>query len=473
MTEIEAPVNFDEIDNARKKKVAYTPGNEWQRELKTNLDGAIKANSLVNAKLFILHEPLLKGLIAFDDFSERIVKQKAVPELMIEPGEWNGNDEVAIRVYLEQKYSILFGKDYTSDAVISVAKANSFNVVKNRIESIAWDKKPRAECYFIDYLGAEDNEYTKAITKIWLTGAIARVYNPGVKFEIVPILEGKQGIGKSTCIRNLYPDKFSDSLKGLGTNKDDYQLLPTSWLFELGELKAMTSTDIDTLKNFISAQKDEYRESYGRYTNTHLRKCVFIGSTNSKSYLRDETGERRFYPIHCGVNDTAKNVFNPEETDILQILAEAKFWYDNHEPLTPDATILTISKQYQEDAKLIDPTKDAIDDFLETPVPANWEEWTISQRKGWYSKSYDSIAPNSAPDVIPLQQVSTREIMEIIFDLTPDKYNYRLTNKLSKRIKSVMDNNPNWKPSDNVLFNGRRKKGYKRVENINIHALHG
>lgn len=466
MANIEKLIN--ETDRVRKSKLSFTPGNEWQDNLKRNADGGVKTRSVVNAKIYITNDPLLKNLIAFDEFRETIVKRKEISELVIKKGVWSDSDDTAIRVYLESKYSVLFSKESISDAVVSVARDHSFNTVKERIESVTWDRKPRAERYFIDYLGAENNEYTRAITKIWLTGAVARAYEPGVKFEIVPILTGKQGIGKSTCIKNLYPDKFSDTLKGLGKSKDDYQQLAGVWLIELGELSAMKSTDIDNVKNFISAQKDDYRESYSRYSTPHLRKCVFIGSTNNTGFLGDATGERRFYPINCGVNEPTKDVIKPDKDDILQILAEAKSWYDGHEPLTPDTETLAESKKYQEDAKLTDPIKEAIDDFLDTPVPTNWDELTPSLKKSWVKYDINDLDPmlkaKYAPTTTQLTKVFTSEIMDIVFDTVPGNYTARKADHLSKRIRLALDNNENWEYSKQVIINGNRRRGYIRKD---------
>ena len=158
--------------------------------------------------------------------------------------------DAIVRSYIERKHNILFSKQNEQDAMVNIGKEQSINPVKDWIETEQWDGTPRAERYFIDYLGAEDNEYTRAVTRKWLAGAVKRVYQPGCEFELVPILEGKQGLGKSTAARNLFPTKFSDSLKSMGKTDEDYKKLQGNWIMELGELSAMKKTEIESATTF-------------------------------------------------------------------------------------------------------------------------------------------------------------------------------------------------------------------------------
>lgn len=214
-----------EVKKTADKVVKMRQEADWTNDFKMNSDGGVKTKSLFNIRLIMKNDPMLKGLVVFDDFSEQIVKNPQTGNSLFKRGFWNDSDDTLLRSYLEDHYNLLFSKENITDAVVTESHRKKINPVKDRIEKVVWDGKPRAERYFIDYLGAEDNHYTRSITKTWLTGLIARVYVPGVKFEIVPILEGSQGLGKSTASRNLYPDKFNDTLKGMGKQKDDYQQL--------------------------------------------------------------------------------------------------------------------------------------------------------------------------------------------------------------------------------------------------------
>lgn len=404
---------------------------DWKDGLKKNNDGSVKAASPYNLQLIVEHDKLLKNMVNYDEFSEQLVKPKPISELHLSPGFWQDEDSAALRLYVDEHYSVAFSRDNVADVVITVAKRHPVNPVKQRIESEIWDGKPRAERYFIDYLGAEDNEYTRAVTKTWLTGAVARIYDPGCKFEIVPILQGPQGIGKSTAARNLFPDKFNDSLQGMGRDKDDYQLLVGSWILEIAELSAMRKTEIERTKNFVSGRTDNFRGAYNRYSSPHPRKCAFIGSTNQHKYLKDETGERRFFPIPCGVQTAIKDVWHPDDNDILQILAEAKHCYDQGSPIFLNDRIVDMAKKYQEDAADVNVVKTAIVNYL------NETESTF---------------------------ITTRQLMEDLFDVSPDKYYIGKANALAKQVGAVMDNLDGWdKARQRINRQGNPVTGYAKT----------
>ncbi len=437
---------------------------DWQNDFKKNSDDGIKTQSLYNIRLIMEHDEMLKGLVVFDEFSEQIVKTLQAENPLFKKGFWNDGDDTLLRSYIEDHYNLLFSKENITDAVVTEARRKTINPVKARIEAVEWDGQPRAERYFIDYLGAEDNHYTRTITKKWLTGLVARAYEPGVKFEIVPILEGSQGLGKSTAGKNLYPDKFNDSLKGMGKQKDDYQQLQGSWIIEVAELSAMKKTDIEGIKNFISAQSDTYRNSYGRYALPHPRKCVFIGTTNQTDYLKDATGERRFYPIKCGVNKATKNVWEPDKQDILQILAEAKTWRDNGEPLYLDQETMAEAKKYQEEAETVDPMKEAIEDYINMLVPTNWSKLTTYTKQSFFQcegEPTGNLKKLISDEREQLKQTTAREIMAVVFGKSVDRYLMGRTNSEAKRIKLIMDNMDGWK-AQRIRINGKRPHGYMR-----------
>lgn len=440
----------------------------WYELMRETTNGGVKLKDLKNIRTVLTHDPLLNGLVAYDEYSGMLITARDAAELHIHPGYWTDANESIIRSYIDDAHGWLFDKQNIADAIASVARENTINPVKARIETMSWDGTPRAERLFIDYLGAEDNHYTRSITKIWLTGMIARVYRPGVKFEIVPILQGQQGIGKSTILKQLFPDHFNDSLKSMGRNKDDYQQLQGKLIIELGELSALNKSEIELTKNFISSPSDTYRGSYEHYSTPHPRKCVFIGTTNHQDYLKDATGERRFYPIKCGVNQRSKSPWNPEPTDLLQILAEAKTWFDSGVQIYPDAQTLEEAKPYQNEASVIDVQKDAIEDFLNMEVPTNWDELSIDVKQKYVEHHTDESLPTWIREKVsvdrePMQHTTTREIMAVIFHKTADRYLSGRTNAEAKTIKLKMDNMPSWAKSENIIINGKRFRGYRRT----------
>lgn len=457
----------------RINNVTALKGDDWQNRARLTTNGAIRRSSLYNIRLFLENDPNLKGVLAYDEFTDRVVKVSSNTQTGLQKGDWRAVDDSLLRAYFDEKYDILFTKDNLIDGMVSVAKANSFDPMKQRIEAVKWDGQPRAETFFINYLGTTDNHYTRMVTRKWLAGAVARVYFPGVKFDIIPILEGKQGLGKSTTVALLAPKYFNDNMKSMGKNKDDYQKLTGSWIVELAELSAMNKTDIETIKNFTSAQSDYFRNSYARFPEQHPRRNVFIGSTNQTDYLKDATGERRFYPVRCGTQKATKNPWRPDTVDILQTLAEVKTWVDAGEKLYFDQQTISEAKAYQYEAQVVDPMKEAINDYLTMMVPTNWDELTISVKQAYFTAIENGTVINPNADNWlnvklgeinqSIQQTTTREIMAVVFDHDTNKYFSGRTNSEAKRIKLIMDNMDGWKYNANLVIDDRRVRGYQRA----------
>lgn len=454
----------------RDKRIAEVDSaSDWTDDLRRTTNGGIKLSSLHNIILYLKNDPNLKGLLAFDEFSEQISILKDNPVTHQKAGMWKDDDNSIIRVYLDEKYNVLFTTDNLQDAISAVAREHSSNPIKERIEKVKWDGKPRAERFFIDYLGAEDNHYTRMVTRKWLSGAVARVYHPGCKFEIIPILEGPQGLGKSTVVGLLAPDYVNSSLDTMGKTKDDLQKLTGSWIVEIAELSAMKKTDVEALKNFTSILSDNYRNSYGHFATFHPRKNVFIGTTNQHDYLKDATGERRFYPIRCGINQAVKSPWQPVQRDIFQILAEVKTWVDAGEKLYLDQQTIDEAKAYQHEAQVVDPLKDAIEEYLAMPVPSNWDELTFSLKHSYFEhyvdgdKSKDSqpewLGVHLSDEKEAMTQTSIREILAVVFNKQADSYLSGRISGETKKIKLIMDNEPDWQ-YQRIRSQGHQIRGY-------------
>lgn len=218
-------------------------------------------------------------------------------------------------------------KDSLFDGVYVFGDRHSYNPIVDAIKAAKWDGRKRISNVFAKYLGAEDNDYTRKINRVWLLQLVNRLVNPGAKADIVPILIGKQGLGKSTLARRLAycDDYFSDSLRDMMGNKDELSKLAGKSIVELGELNSMRKSSIEDTKSFISKQADDFRPAYARTVQTFKRTASFIGTSNYSDVLVDSTGERRFWPIQCGVNKAVKSVFDltGEDAEVLQMYAEA------------------------------------------------------------------------------------------------------------------------------------------------------
>ena len=240
-------------------------------------NGQPQPKSRKNIYLFLTLDPSFKNKLRFNSFNETIEYRRSAKEQYKPVG-----DELysMIGLEIEQKYGFVPTNQAIEDGLIQASRIHAYNPIQQYIESTKWDGKKRVATFFHDYLGVDDSKYTRVITKTWFTGLIARAYQPGIKLDIVPILSGKQGIGKSTLLSSLAPKGyFEDGLQTAGERKDDLLKLHKSWIVELSELKAMKSSNYDQVKAFVSTLSDNYRVPYGHVSIDHPRQCVFIGTT--------------------------------------------------------------------------------------------------------------------------------------------------------------------------------------------------
>lgn len=465
-------LDFPESEKRSEKIVEL---KAWMSELRHNKDDNIKQSSIVNAELIISNDSNLKGTIGYNEFSGHIHLLKNSPWINREAGQWEDSFESALQSYIEKHYNVVFDGTKLHNAVVNVARRNVFNPVKQRIEKQEWDNTSRVETFFIDLLGVDDNLYTREVTKRWIVGSVVRIYNPGIKFELVPILSGKQGIGKSTAPSLLYTDDyFSDTLESLGENKDDYLQLRNNVILELGELASLGKTKITKAKNFISGRYDDIRLPYERNTVKWARHCVFIGTTNDGEYLKDLTGERRFYPLPCR-NKPKLNVFKMADDYFLQVLAEAKVLFEQGQRIyfdkghDEDIEILEIATKYQEEAKVEDPVRDLIIKYLDMEVPADWDEARTWNKRQYY-KNYpkgidDDILKHFAmrDRLIYLESVLTADILEVVFEKDSQELLNSRTGSEAKKISLIIENIDGWEKKR--IYERGNKRGFYNKSN--------
>lgn len=409
-------------------------------------NGAVK-QLLSNLENIILYEPIGKSL-AFNEFTQEIF--------------WKGeplNDSHIneFRMLADRKYHVKFTKDDTLAVIEMVArKRNTFHPIKDMIHARPWDGVQRAETLFIDYFGVDDNSYTRAVARKWLSGAVARIYEPGLKFEMVPIIEGKQGLGKSTLFQKLGGDFFTDSLRSLGKTKDDYQLLIGTWIIELGELSSMNTTETDQIKSFVSAQSDKIRLPYARTTQNYKRTCVFAGTTNDSQYLNDLTGNRRFLPMPVK-GKPKEDVFQLTEDTVQQIWAESYLVYKKGEKLFLDDILdNAIADEYREEATEKGLFFTEIEEFLDMPVPTCWDNMQLYDKRSYYSRyKLDGI---TAKDSRKMDKISSKEIARVVFRAEGNEKGSR---SLMKKITLFMDNMNGWTKKP-IWMNKKTVKGYAR-----------
>lgn len=357
----------------------------WQTALELDKQGKIK-DTLDNIVLIIRNDKELES-IAFNKHRDGIDARSGLPWEQMKGG-WNDSDNAALKVYLSNKYGI-YSPTKTKDAVLAVAAERAYHPIKEYLDHLSeWDGIDRVETLLIDYFDAIDNSYTRAVTRKMMVAAVARIYHPGTKFDSVLILNGPQGIGKSTFFAKLAGDWFSDSLT-LTDMKDKAgpEKLQGYWILELGELAGMRKTDVEVVKSFISRSDDKYRASYGVNVESHPRQCIIVGSTNAESgFLRDITGNRRFWPVRIS-GDGKRKAWQMSVYDVEQIWAETLVLYGKGEKLYLEGSDVALASNEQADAMESDEREGLVRTYLDTLLPDDWHEMSLYERRNYLNGS--------------------------------------------------------------------------------------
>lgn len=373
------------------QEFSQAPDNDtnWMAILTKSSTTGTPLKTTSNVLTVLANDPLLKGKIRKDLFADKIIGCAPLPWPAREKTEgqfyWTDEDDGGLRIYIEKILGFR-SREMIEDALRNYAAANSYNPVTDYLNSLTWDEKPRLDSLYIDYLGAEDCPYTRTVTRKAFTAAVARVMTPGCKFDFMTVVSGKQGIGKTTLFEKLGRSWFSNSV-GTFEGKEAAELLQGVWIVEIGELGAYSRSDINAVKQFLSKCDDQYRAAYGRKTEKHLRRCVFFGTTNNHDYLKDTTGNRRFWPIDAEIQEPIKSVFNDLDDEINQIWAEAVLRWKLGEPLSLDKEMETEAERRREQHMERDSLQGQIEEFLEKPIPIDWQKWSLDRRRMFWSNS--------------------------------------------------------------------------------------
>jgi predicted P-loop ATPase len=302
-----------EAEKSRKKAVRWSEAKAWQDDLLCTERGEPR-DCLANGALILRKDPAFTGKIRFDEHRGTPLCRDMPWRPNSDWHEWSNADDLRLADWC-QIHGVPLKPSTCADAVMVVADENRFHPIREYLDGLAWNGMPRLDTWIETYLratvpdGEEDEAkriYVREVGRRWLISAVARVYKPGCKADCALILEGPQGVGKSTALAAIMPtlEWFSDEISDLGS-KDSAQDLRGKWIIELAELSAMKRGDIERTKAFISRATDHYRPSYGRRSQDFPRQCVFAGTTNAETYFGDETGNRRFWPVKVGRIDLA------------------------------------------------------------------------------------------------------------------------------------------------------------------------
>lgn len=436
------------------------PIKDWISKLSIGIDGAIE-NTSKNLEIILENDKNLQGF-AYNELSNRVEVIGGVPwDRPKDNRFWREADESQLRLYIDKKY-IEFKERNFEVAFNSIVDNRRFHPVRDYLDSLPkWDGVKRVEEVFIKFLSADDNDYTRAITKKTFAACVARAYHPGTKFDSIPVLDGAQGIGKSTLIKYLAGEEFfSDNLSLTDMNdKTAAEKIQGNWLIEIGELSGMKKADIEKVKSFVSTTDDKYRASYGRVVESHPRQCVIFATVNGdgRGYLRDITGNRRFWIVKC--NQTLqKRMWDENDKNYRdQFWSEAKEIYESGEELYLEGSLLDIATDYQNEALEQDERVGIVEQYLNRLLPTNWHEMDLYKRRSFLNGD-DFICEKGT---IQRTEVSNAEIWCECFG----KSQSDLKSSDSYQLAAIMKQIGGWERTSsirNLPIYGRQKI-YKKV----------
>lgn len=437
------------------------PDLEWVKLLEINKQGKYEP-SIPNFELIIDNDPRLKNRFYYDEFEDRTFGMLPLP--------WEeGNRMRDLKDIDDSNLESFIYKNYGTHHATNIKKAFD-NVcyrykkhpVREYLDTLEWDRVPRADSLLIDYMGADNTEYVRTVTRKILTACVTRIYQPGAKFDNSMILIGPEGIFKSTFIARLGQKWFSDSFVGV-TGVDSMQQLQGTWLMEMGELEGLKKAEITAIKSFLSKTMDKYRSSYGRRNNIHPRQTIFWGTTNEENPLKGDTGNRRFWPVV--VKGVPKDKFNKLAAVVDQVWAEAKYRYQQGEDLDLPDHIRAEAKEMQKKHTESDSRKGLIANFLDMPLPETWDELGRVERHRYINGDDHEFR---AKGTILRDKVCAAEIwVELLGGNLKDMNTYN-----TKSIHENMSTMPGWEKAENPLSFSiyGRQRAYVRAGSMTVNV---
>ena len=427
------------------------PTEDWRGLLRPTEKGTL-AQTIENVATILRYDPEVKDRLALNEMDYNIVTRKALPWRQSSGiTQWTDTDDAALRYYLERVYG-LTGKDRIFDATNVVANENKFHPVRDYLNGCSWDGVPRVETLLIDYMGAEDNEYTRAVTRKTLAAAVARVFRPGCKFDYMLTLRGRQGMGKSALIAKLGGEWFSDSFTTV-QGKEAYEQVIGVWIMEVGELAGMRKAEEEATKLYVSKQVDRFRPAYGRRTQEFPRQCIFIGTTNEQQFLRDSTGNRRFWVVDTP-NKPTRDMWEELTPERIKLIwGEAVEIFKQGETLFLPPEIEATARKVQRAFEEENPKTGIVAEYLDRLLPEDWESKDPYDRRAWLE--------SGAEGTVQRTTVCTAEIWAEALGGNPEKIN----RSELREVGAIMASLPEWQHQGDKLKTIRpygRQRYYER-----------
>ena len=420
--------------------------DNWKTKLKYQPKTGMLENTVYNLNLILAHDPDFRHF-AFNEMANRIQVTGPLPWERPEGNQfWRDADTAQLKSIIDIRY-LPFSSRNHDVAFTKIADDRHFHPVRDYLDSLPeWDGIERVEDLFIRYLQADDTPYVRAVTRKTFAAAVARVYVPGIKFDCVPVLDGDQGIGKSTIVKDLVTSEYYSETLSL-TDMDDKsgaEKLQGFWAVEIGELAGMKKADIEKVKAFLSTCDDKYRPSYGKVVESHPRQCIIIATVNGeRGYLRDITGNRRFWIIKLHQKKQKKTWdFTPEYR--AQFWAEAKEIWKSGEKLYLEGDLLEAAEEAQQSAMEVDERLGMVEEYLNASLPDDWADMDLFQRRNFLQGSEFGMPEHKG--AVMRTEVSNAEIWcecygKSLQELKPtDSYS----------IAALMAQLPNWERTTSI-----------------------
>ena len=381
----------------------------WASQLRLDLAGTPERNE-ANVITALSCDEAFAGTLVFDEFRQEIMVARKLPwddQLIPLPRPWTDADDVRCAEWLQRR-DINVPPVVVSRSVTAVARDIRIHPVRDYLNSLVWDRVHRLDTWALTYLGAEDTPLNHAFGSLWAISAVARIMRPGAKVDHMLILEGPQGARKSTALKVLAGEAwFTDELAEIGS-KDAAQQMRGVWVVEIAELDAIGRAEVSRIKAFLSRTVDRYRPPYERYVIDVPRQCVFAGSVNPDTYLRDETGNRRFWPVRCGTIDLDALRRDRDQLwaeAVARFRAGAIWWLD-------DPALVAMADAAQGERM----QSDAWDSLIE-----RWLKVEIHKVNRGYA-GFDDWREEQVDRSTPLTDVSVGEVLEHAIGLEPGRW---------------------------------------------------
>lgn len=437
----------EEKEPQTKKEAAALRRLRSSSKLGLEYDKGEQVKATVNNLVKILRgDEEFAGKVYLDSFAAKCVVTEPLPWSL--PGEaiprgWRDCDNDCLLTWCEEKYGV-YNKDRMNVAFSTALAATARHPVREYLERCraGWDGVKRLDTLIIDYLGADDNELNRALTRLQFVAAAARVYRPGVKFDEALVLQGPEGCGKSTLIDVMGGEWYSASLFTV-EGKEAIEALAGVWLIELAELAALGKSEVTSIKNFLSKRSDRMRPAYGRTVEEHARQCVFFGTTNEETFLRGNTGNRRFNIIRV----------RPELKKIAGFVGEtlppmrdqywseaATIWTKEQPKLVLPPALLAEARNRQEEANELNdnPLAPLLEVFLDIPLPSGWEFIGHADRRQYFN-GFRAGSDNAL--CRQRERVCTAEFLREYMGLSPTDRGYQAQ---ARAVSALLNRLPDW-----------------------------